>query len=63
MKGKTRRYGKLCWLYKIEYDIAEACSLFLICTATLCDWVHKERGITLSKTEMCRLVKGYGLQR
>jgi len=29
----------------------------------LCDWVYEERGFTLSKTEMCRLVKSYGLQR
>src|SRR5438270_192625 len=29
----------------------------------LCAWVYEERGFTLSKTEMCRLVKSYGLQR
>ena len=35
MKGKFRRYGKLCWVHKIEYDVAGACTLFEICTATL----------------------------
>ena len=29
----------------------------------LCDWVREEQGITMSKTAMCRLVKGYKLQR
>jgi hypothetical protein len=29
----------------------------------LCDWVCNERGITIGKTAMCRLVKEYGLQR
>jgi hypothetical protein len=29
----------------------------------LCDWVREERGITISKMAMCRLVKGYNLQR
>jgi site-specific DNA recombinase len=29
----------------------------------LCDWVRTERGIMLSKTEMGRLLKGYGLPR
>ena len=29
----------------------------------LCDWVREERGVAMSKTAMCRLVKGYNLQR
>jgi hypothetical protein len=29
----------------------------------LCDWVREERGIIISTTAMCRLVKGYNLQR
>jgi hypothetical protein len=29
----------------------------------LCAWVYEERGFTVSTTEMCRLVKGYGLRR
>ena len=35
MKGKFRGYGKLCWLHKIAHNIAGACTLFEICTATL----------------------------
>ena len=35
MKEEFRKYGKLCWVHKIEYDIAGACMLFAICTATL----------------------------
>jgi hypothetical protein len=29
----------------------------------LCHWVREEHGIAVSKTAMCRLVKGYNLKR
>lgn len=34
MKGKFRRYGRLCWPHKIEHNVAGACTHFEICTAT-----------------------------
>ena len=29
----------------------------------LCDWAYEERGVTINQSEMCRLLKGYGLKR
>jgi hypothetical protein len=40
LKETFRRYEKLCWLCKVEYNIVEACTLFEICTATLANGVN-----------------------
>jgi hypothetical protein len=49
MKEKFRRYGKLCWRCKVEYNIVEACTLFEICTATLANGLitlYSQRSLT-----------------
>jgi len=35
MKGKFRRFGKLCWLHRSGHNITGNCTLFEIYTATV----------------------------